>query len=70
MLSEKTFGIPFYNRKSIINIRCLCPKHLAEYQSIPDYIVHQVDPLTGIKDKCDKCQNAGYDYYVSNKNDV
>jgi len=65
---KKTFGIPFYQKENVTNIRCLCSKHLAEYQSIPDYVVRRVDPLTSIKDKCDKCQNTGYDYYVSNKN--
>ena len=33
----------------------------------PNYIVHRLDPLSSTKDRCDKCQNMGYDYVVYDK---
>lgn len=46
------------------DIRCLCSKCLEDYKSNPDYIVRRLDPFAKVKQKCDKCQNDGYDYIV------
>lgn len=46
------------------DIRCLCGNCLAGYKNSPNYIVRRLDPFAKTKDKCDKCQNYGYDYIV------
>lgn len=46
------------------DIRCLCVKCLENYKSNPNYIVKRLDPFARVKEKCDKCQNLGYDYLV------
>lgn len=46
------------------DIRCLCSKCLDDYKSNPDYMVKRLDPFAKVKQKCDKCQNDGYDYIV------
>lgn len=46
------------------DVRCLCGKCLEDYKSNPDYIVKRLDPFAKVKQKCDKCQNDGYDYIV------
>ena len=46
------------------DIRCLCVKCLEDYKSSPNYIVKRLDPFARVKEKCDKCQNLGYDYLV------
>jgi len=46
------------------DIRCLCGKCLEGYKDSPNYIVRRLDPFAKAKDKCDKCQNLGYDYLV------
>ncbi|MCH5296720.1 MAG: type II toxin-antitoxin system PemK/MazF family toxin [Ruminococcus sp.] len=61
---KQVFGYWDYYRKNTANIRCLCSKHLDEYKSVSEFIVRRVDPLTNEKDKCDKCQSYGYDYFV------
>ena len=35
--------------------------------SDPNMVVRRLDPLSSMKDKCDKCQNTGYDYIVYDK---
>ena len=30
----------------------------------PNFIVKRLDPFARVKEKCDKCQNLGYDYLV------
>lgn len=58
-----TFGM-IRSRVRTADIRCLCPKCLADYFNNPAYIVRRVDPLKGVKDRCDKCNGAGYDYMI------
>ena len=58
-----TFGM-IRSRMRTADIRCLCPKCLADYFNNPAYIVRRVDPLKGVKDRCDKCNGAGYDYMI------
>ena len=60
-----------YNRKEKEeNIRCLCPKCLSEYIDNPNYIVRRLDPFAKKKDRCDKCDKAGWDYIVTERNSV
>lgn len=58
-----TFGLA-KQRVRTADIRCLCPKCLADYFNNPAYIVRRVDPLRGVKDRCDKCNGMGYDYMI------
>ena len=44
------------------DIRCLCVKCLEDYKNNPNFIVKRLDPFARVKEKCDKCQNLGYDY--------
>ena len=64
---KQVFGYWDYHRNNTADIRCLCTRHLDEYRSIPEFIVRRVDPLSNKKDKCDKCQSYGYDYFVFRK---
>ena len=34
------------------------------YKNNPNFIVKRLDPFARVKEKCDKCQNLGYDYLV------
>lgn len=49
-------------------VRCLCSRCLNDYKSDPDYIVRRLDPFAKVKDSCDKCGNAGWDYIIYEKN--
>ena len=64
---KKTFGFWLFKRNRTGDIRCLCPQCLRDYMSDPNMVVHRLDPLSSTKDKCDKCQNTGYDYVVYDK---
>ena len=48
--------------RSPSDIRCLCVKCLEDYKNNPNFIVKRLDPFVRVKEKCDKCQNLGYDY--------
>ena len=60
---KRTFGLAKHKVRTA-DIRCLCPKCLADYFNNPAYIVRRVDPLSGVKDRCDKCNSMGYDYMI------
>lgn len=64
---KKTFGAWIYNTTRKGDIRCLCPKCLADYKLNKDFVVSRVDPLKRNKDRCDKCNGYGYDYFVVDK---
>ena len=64
---KKTFGLWFYHTYRTSDIRCLCSKCLSDYKNNRDYIVKRVDPFKRVKDKCDRCSNYGYDYFVVDK---
>lgn len=60
---KRTFGLAKHKVRTA-DIRCLCPKCLADYFNNPAYIVRRIDPLRGVKDRCDKCNGMGYDYMI------
>lgn len=64
---KKTFGLWFYDRERTGDIRCLCPHCLQEYKDSSTYIIRRLDPFASAKDKCDKCENMGWDYIVYDK---
>ena len=64
---KKTFGLWFYNTNRKGDIRCLCPKCLADYKQNKDFIISRVNPFKREKDRCDKCRNYGYDYFIVDK---
>lgn len=66
----RTFGIRQNNSINTGDIRCLCQKHLQEYKLLPDFIIKRFDPLQVKKDKCDKCNDLGYDYVFFDKKEV
>lgn len=66
----RTFGIRQNNSMNTGDIRCLCQKHLKEYKLLPDFIIKRFDPLQAKKDKCDKCNDLGYDYVFFDKKEV
>lgn len=66
----RTFGIRQNNSINTGDIRCLCQKHLQEYKLLPDFIIKRFDPLQAKKDKCDKCNDLGYDYIFFDKKEV
>lgn len=66
----RTFGIRQNNSINTGDIRCLCQKHLQEYKLLPDFIIKRFDPLQAKKDKCDKCNDLGYDYVFFDKKEV
>ncbi|MCX0366245.1 type II toxin-antitoxin system PemK/MazF family toxin [Clostridium perfringens] len=65
---KKTFGLWVYNPENEKNIRCLCQKCLKNYIHNPDYIVRRLDPFAKEKDRCDKCNQSGWDYVVTKRN--
>lgn len=67
---KKTFGLWIYKKEKEENIRCLCPKCLSEYINNPNYIVRRLDPFAKEKDRCDKCDKAGWDYVVTERSSV
>lgn len=46
------------------DIRCLCSKCLEDYKSNSGHIIRRLDPFARVKQKCDKCQNNGYEYII------
>lgn len=46
------------------DIRCLCPSCLQSYKTTHSYIVRRLDPLASKREKCDKCDNMGWDYII------
>lgn len=46
------------------DIRCLCPACLQAYKKTQNYIVRRLDPLASKREKCDKCDNMGWDYII------
>ena len=46
------------------DIRCLCPACLQAYRKTHNYIVRRLDPLASKREKCDKCDNMGWDYII------
>ena len=70
IMLKKTFGLWIYKKEKEENIRCLCPKCLSEYIDNPNYIVRRLNPFAKEKDRCDKCDKAGWDYIVTERNSV
>lgn len=64
---KKALGVWDYKPQRKGEIRCLCGRCLADYKSNPGYIVKRLDPFDRFKQKCDKCQNLGYDYLLWSK---
>lgn len=67
---KKTLGLWHYPKIKSGDIRCLCSKHLDEYKQLPNYIIRRFQPTQNIRDKCDKCDNLGYDYTFFEKKSV
>lgn len=66
---KKALGVWVYKPQNTNEIRCLCGKCLQDYKSNPDYIVKRYDPFERVKQKCDKCQNLGYEYIVQERSE-
>ena len=64
---KKTFELWIYKEEKKENIRCLCPKCLKDYIHNPDYIVRRLDPFAKVKDHCDKCNQTGWDYVITER---
>ena len=64
----KVYGYWDYKRYNTANIRCLCRDCLQIYKALPEFSVTRVNPLSKVKEKCDKCQGFGYDYFVYERN--
>ena len=64
---KKTFGLWIYKEEKKQNIRCLCPKCLKDYIHNPDYIVRRLDLFAKVKDHCDKCNQTGWDYVITER---
>lgn len=64
---KQLFGYWDYSRDNSADVRCLCPKCLNDYISNPNFTVRRLDPLTAVRDKCDKCNGTGYDYVIYDK---
>lgn len=61
---KQTLGLLAYPIERTANVRCLCPKCLKGYLNNPNYIVKRLDPFAREKEKCDKCNEMGWDYIV------
>ena len=65
---KKTLGLWFYKPVKEENIRCLCHKCLNDYIENPDFIVRRLDPFARVKGNCNRCNNLGWDYVVTERN--
>ena len=61
---KKEFGLWFYKTERSSEIRCLCPRCLADYKATPGIVVKRLDPFAKTKERCIKCYGQGYDYIV------
>lgn len=66
---KKALGVWIDKPRHKDNIRCLCGKCLQDYELNPNYMIKRLDPFAREKQKCDRCQNFGFDYIVIDKND-
>lgn len=64
---KQLFGYWDYSGDNAADVRCLCPKCLNDYISNSNFAVRRLDPLTAVRDKCDKCNGTGYDYVIYDK---
>lgn len=64
---KKILGLWVFHNERTDDIHCLCSKCLKDYLDAPEYVVRRVDPFAKNKDKCDKCNNRGWDYHISEK---
>lgn len=65
---KKGLGVWFYKPyDNSAETRCLCPKCLDDYKYSGKYIVRRADPFTRIKVKCDKCEDYGYEYRITER---
>lgn len=64
---KKTLGLWHYKPVKEKNIRCLCSKCLNDYIQNPNYIVKRLDPFAKVRDNCDRCDNPGWDYIVTER---
>lgn len=64
---KKTFGLWIYRPERSGDIRCLCANCLKDYMENGSYVVKRLDPFAKKKDRCEKCENLGYDYLVYDK---
>lgn len=64
---KKTLGLWVYHNNNN-DIHCLCPDCLKDYLDAPEYIVRRADPFAKTRDKCDKCDNRGWDYHIIERN--
>lgn len=66
----KVFGVHIPESEHTNDIRCLCKKHCDDYRLTGSYILRRFDPYQNVKDKCDKCNDFGYDYLLIDKKDA
>lgn len=64
---KKALGLWVYSSDDEKNVRCLCPRCLADYKNHPDYIVRPLNPFQSEKHRCEKCDGYGYDYIVTER---
>ncbi len=64
---KKTFGLWFYHQERTDDIRCLCPQCLQGYMGGTNYVVRRLDPFAKEREKCEKCENLGWEYIVYDK---
>lgn len=67
---KKTLGLWHYREERTGDIRCLCKRHLDEYKTASSYMIKRLQPTQVIKEKCDKCNNLGYDYIFIDKEEA
>ena len=49
------------------DVRCLCKNCVRDYAYSDKYIVKRLNPLSTVKDNCDKCGRNGWDYLIINR---
>jgi mRNA interferase MazF len=64
---KKALGLWVYKKPAEKDVRCLCSKCLADYKLNKDITLKRVDPYNKIKERCDRCNNFGYDYLIIEK---
>lgn len=64
---KKALGMWVYRARPEEDVRCLCPRCLADYKSHPNYLVRRLNPFDRELHRCDKCDGVGYDYVLTER---
>lgn len=66
---KKVLKLQNKNRGRVVDVRCLCKNCLSDYMGCGKYFIRRLDPFATEREKCDKCNNYGWDYILYDRGD-